>query len=550
MEPGTVWAMSDPDPSASECVSTCPVCAERYDQRRRRPKLLGCGHTFCLSCLMEISGRGGLDADVREIRCPLCRRATDLPGQGVTDLADNFAVIGFACSSREGSGGGPRGRCDRHPEENIGHFCICRLSCPCCAPKHKSQIPHHNIEGAESAGEKIRFALDYCEEKQMLLDKLLQDWAYERRQVDVLRSSLERQANAARDTELLSQVWTLMGLRDGVPPKCPRPVLSGTRAPATCWSFASPLRADRENDDIERSGTFLLSKPGPDGPYPPGPVNSQWLGKDGGEKGVVLPVGVAVTPGGIVLVTDHGGQWVRVLDLYGNHRMALQRGWVAEAGVGLLAGACAGVAVSSLGYLVVLARPGSRCVSAHSRDGRRLFSLQLGWHHPFGVAITAKRQLVVSDCCERGTLSILTVDWTSGGILHLQRIRGLRCPSFLACSHCDNAIVVSTSGSVHLYDITGTLIWRSGSEQGIVHPTGVAFDSEHNVIVADHGSGRVVLLSRDGRLLKCVIHGLAGPQGLALSPRGILLIADHGTSKLLTQPYQPTHTPSQLPFID
>lgn len=31
----------------------CPVCMERYDLGRRRPKSLPCGHTLCLHCLLQ-----------------------------------------------------------------------------------------------------------------------------------------------------------------------------------------------------------------------------------------------------------------------------------------------------------------------------------------------------------------------------------------------------------------------------------------------------------------------------------------------------------------
>lgn len=248
------------------------------------------------------------------------------------------------------------------------------------------------------------------------------------------------------------------------------------------------------------------------------------------------PVGTAVSPDSVVLVTGRDGRGVRALDLYGNQRKAHK--WALEAEEG----ACAGVAISSLGFLVVVAKPRSRCVSAHTRDGRRLFSVRLGWRCPFGVAVTRRSRVVVSDCCERGTLSVLTVDWTSGSILHVHRVEGLRRPSFLACSS-DDAIAVSVTGSVHLYNAAGALVWKSGPDQGVFRPMGIAIDSECNIIVADHTLGNVVLLSQDGRLLRCVIQGLKGPQGLALSPDGILVIGDHGNNRVIAHPYHPAHTP-------
>ncbi|KAJ8396892.1 hypothetical protein AAFF_G00012150 [Aldrovandia affinis] len=329
-------------------------------------------------------------------------------------------------------------------------------------------------------------------------------------------------------------------LRPGgrAPPIRPSPV------PPAFWAFARSPRTDDNEDDSDRPGTLLPLNAGPDA-LRWGPADGRPLGEAGGGGGAAQPVGVAVAPNGIALVTDCGGRGVRALDVDGHQGAALRRAQAAGAGLG--AGACAGVAVSSRGYLVVLAKPRSRCVSAHARDGRRLFCLQLGWRRPFGVAFTARGRVAVSDCCESGTLSVLTVDWTSGGVLHLQRIRGLRRPSFLACGE-DGAIAVSTRGSVHLYDGAGTLVWKSGPDRGVFRPAGVAFDSERNVVVADRGSGRVVvLLGRDGGLLRCVVRGLAGPQGLALSPSGVLVIADREAEALITHAYQPVHTPPQPP---
>lgn len=130
MEDEQTPTMSTRDPSALECVSVCPVCVQGYNERRRRPKLLGCGHTFCLHCLQEIAGGSGRGARDSGVLCPVCRQATGLPGPGVTHLPDNFAIIGFISG---GSGGGPRGLCDTHQYEKMKFFCL-----PC----HRSVSRH------------------------------------------------------------------------------------------------------------------------------------------------------------------------------------------------------------------------------------------------------------------------------------------------------------------------------------------------------------------------------------------------------------------------
>ena len=50
----------------------CPVCFEKMCL----PKLLPCGHTFCIVCLSKI-------ADNTKIECPNCRKIHNLPKDGV-----------------------------------------------------------------------------------------------------------------------------------------------------------------------------------------------------------------------------------------------------------------------------------------------------------------------------------------------------------------------------------------------------------------------------------------------------------------------------------
>ncbi|KAJ1525189.1 hypothetical protein ONE63_010021 [Megalurothrips usitatus] len=57
----------------------CQVCFERYDSDCRRPKILSCGHTFCLSCLCASDNK-----------CSICR----IPFKGSPmNLPDNFILL-------------------------------------------------------------------------------------------------------------------------------------------------------------------------------------------------------------------------------------------------------------------------------------------------------------------------------------------------------------------------------------------------------------------------------------------------------------------------
>ena len=60
----------------------CVVCRETYNSTQHLPKILPCGHTFCLSCLE------GLPAAAR--RCPTCRKPLTVVA---TTLPTNFAAF-------------------------------------------------------------------------------------------------------------------------------------------------------------------------------------------------------------------------------------------------------------------------------------------------------------------------------------------------------------------------------------------------------------------------------------------------------------------------
>lgn len=70
----------------------CAVCFCSYDNIFKTPKLLACGHTFCLECLARINVTS---PELKTLCCPVCRELTDLPhGQDLPRLGNNQDIIG------------------------------------------------------------------------------------------------------------------------------------------------------------------------------------------------------------------------------------------------------------------------------------------------------------------------------------------------------------------------------------------------------------------------------------------------------------------------
>lgn len=70
----------------------CAICFCAYDNVYRTPKLLACGHTFCLECLARINVSS---LELKTLSCPVCREVTQLPhGQDLPRLGNNQNIIG------------------------------------------------------------------------------------------------------------------------------------------------------------------------------------------------------------------------------------------------------------------------------------------------------------------------------------------------------------------------------------------------------------------------------------------------------------------------
>lgn len=69
----------------------CAICFCSYDNIFKTPKLLSCGHTFCLECLARINVTS---VELKSLPCPVCREVTQIPhGQDLPRLGTNQDII-------------------------------------------------------------------------------------------------------------------------------------------------------------------------------------------------------------------------------------------------------------------------------------------------------------------------------------------------------------------------------------------------------------------------------------------------------------------------
>ncbi|XP_076832615.1 E3 ubiquitin-protein ligase RNF183 [Brachyhypopomus gauderio] len=69
----------------------CPVCFCSYDNVFKTPKLLACGHTFCLECLARINVTS---TEIKTLSCPVCRELTEIRhGRDLPQLGNNQDIF-------------------------------------------------------------------------------------------------------------------------------------------------------------------------------------------------------------------------------------------------------------------------------------------------------------------------------------------------------------------------------------------------------------------------------------------------------------------------
>lgn len=68
----------------------CAVCFSQFNNVFNTPKVLQCGHTFCLECLARMNIKS---SQPESLQCPLCRAYTPLPTLGLPKLETDVTVL-------------------------------------------------------------------------------------------------------------------------------------------------------------------------------------------------------------------------------------------------------------------------------------------------------------------------------------------------------------------------------------------------------------------------------------------------------------------------
>ncbi|XP_070206350.1 uncharacterized protein [Littorina saxatilis] len=124
----------------------CSLCLEVFTC----PKLLPCHHTFCLTCLKDLTSRQGSAS----FPCPQCRLDVVIPAGGVATFQTNFYL-----RSEDLERARNKTMCMTHPDQNLDLYCAdCKqtVCLKCVLTKHKQHDTKDLSEVATEAKEQLK----------------------------------------------------------------------------------------------------------------------------------------------------------------------------------------------------------------------------------------------------------------------------------------------------------------------------------------------------------------------------------------------------------
>ncbi|XP_013407647.1 tripartite motif-containing protein 2, partial [Lingula anatina] len=191
-----------------------------------------------------------------------------------------------------------------------------------------------------------------------------------------------------------------------------------------------------------------------------------------------------------------------------------------------------GVTVLSDDRLVVTCDDGCR---VYSSPGKHVQTFGQGYKsNPQGVTVDNNGHILV---CDKNNKCICVYDAVQYNLINKIGVPMCEDPRYIAVLPCRDTIVVSDYAGHCVYGVTpqsdvvfkyGTS-GKSGLGDGYLdQPTGVCTDSLGHIFIADPGNNRVVVLTSDGQLLRCIVgrEQVSKPRCVTTDNKGQLVVGE------------------------
>ncbi|XP_072267740.1 E3 ubiquitin-protein ligase NHLRC1 [Pyxicephalus adspersus] len=209
------------------------------------------------------------------------------------------------------------------------------------------------------------------------------------------------------------------------------------------------------------------------------------------------------------------------------------------------------VAVTLDGFVAVT-DAGDRSLKVYSPAGKRTLIVKKPFLLPWGLAVNAENEVIVSDP-DGSSLVLVAANFSQGGIKKTVNIcSNLNQPKEIAVCQTNGSVIVvehlakdnknSSSTRIKILNNNMRLLRQIDSFNLSlflpldVHTSGVAFDHEGNILVADVNNRCVICLNKieEGNGLKHVVaSGLSYPVAIAVIEDGSIAVLDSGNHSVL-----------------